>query len=144
MSHDAVVLQVGIPDGTCVTAGKPLRQSLMGETTAGARLSGNPPNALPPLGASLSLWEKTALPYQRTADGGHTAQVGHCPSCAGVLPNALAPLCPMPHAHCPIPYDLNITFTLILQNISIRSVKYLNYCHFSQKLLSPNQYKCQI
>ncbi len=63
-------------------SGKPLtlrvRQSLMGETTAGAssRRSRTPdassretrprhwlPNALPPLGASLSLWEKTALAH---------------------------------------------------------------------------------
>ncbi|MBW4571628.1 MAG: hypothetical protein KME31_27505 [Tolypothrix carrinoi HA7290-LM1] len=27
---------------------------------------------------------------RRTADGGHAAQVGHCPDCAGVRTNALA------------------------------------------------------
>ncbi|MBW4570389.1 MAG: hypothetical protein KME31_20900 [Tolypothrix carrinoi HA7290-LM1] len=41
------MLQVGRPDGRCASAGKPLRQSLMGGTP------------------------KTALPYQRTASPTH-------------------------------------------------------------------------
>jgi len=76
--------QVGRADGRCFSdaetlreqAGKPFRQSLMGETTADAssretRPTHCLPNALPPLGASLSMREKTALPHQRTASPTH-------------------------------------------------------------------------